>query len=377
MGKLFFIINLLMFTSLITACSDEVDFQSSLSKVSQSVEDIDPSTLPPEEPGGGGGQQPPNIEPPIVVNPRPPGEQQLLETEEVFQQKLITNAVDILIVEDTTLSMHNDRWTLHQKFDHSISNLGNLDWQMALTSTDLGKNRLDGSLIKFDNHGTTILSSISKNALDKFTNKIGFDHCNENDFVLGWGDLGCSLDGHHILGASVKAIEKNRNIFRPKANLAVVYITDEDEAAKGKDYQTTPNDVISAVRTYLGEVDFKAYGVIIQPGDSACLEQQKLPFVDPGAKYASVIEQLIQQTGGDSVSICNNDYSELFRHIQGNAAGELQTNFILMNANPLDAVVQLEPPQAIDYKIDGNILMFNSPPASGTKISIKYKHERN
>ncbi|MCB0355446.1 MAG: hypothetical protein KDD40_00475 [Bdellovibrionales bacterium] len=363
---------------LMTACGDQVKFDDIVrSSNKTNAENIDPSTLPPEEPGGVS-NPPPGNNPPSTENPAPPippspAEPKLIAITETLNQIPLQKAVDILIVEDTTLSMHTDRWSLHQKFSKSVDNLAGLDWRLAITSTDLGKNRLDGKIITLDNKGTQFITAQSSNPLKLLKDNISFDHCNSNDYILGWGDVGCTLGNEKLLGATIQAVAKNKEFFRDKTNLAVIYITDEDEEALANEHKATPQEVINAVKLNLGERDFKAYGAIIEPGDTQCLIQQKSAFEEPAAVYGETVASLIQQTGGQSVSICSHDYSDLFKSIEGNVTSALKTHFQLAHAPEIDIEVSLEPVQNIKYSLVKDQLIFASPPAEGSKITISYK----
>ncbi len=325
--------------------------------------------------------------PPVVVAPPPSEEPAGNEQQEVFYQTTVSNSVDIVIVEDTTLSMHGDRWTLHQKFSQAFENMSGLDWRLAITSTDLGSNRLDGRFIEFDYRGTSFLTPNTSNFKQKFMDKIGFLHCNDDMFSSGWGNIGCTLNSERMLEATIKTINRNSNFYRQDANLAVVYITDEDETVPVRDHLTTPSEVFEAITQRFGdEKNFTAYGAIIQPSDSDCLLKQTGPFTSPGAKYGVAINELVEMTGGSTVSICSNDYSGLFADIKGKNKGVLKKEFRLKEFYPIDIEVLFEPSQNISYKVEQRseivdnkeqkykVLVFDSEPLSGTKITINYKY---
>lgn len=402
MGFIRLIIILFVSASFV-ACGDQVEFQKQASSSFKSS--IDPSELPPEPPGGvqPPNQQPPHLEPPsnppvtpppsdnpedpVVIIPEP----QLRDAELVFQQSplIANNKVDILVIEDTSLSMHSDRWTLHQKFDNMFTNLQGLDWRVGVTTTDLGRFRQDGSLVDFDYKGTKYLTPRTSNFKQKFLDVIGFDVCNESD-TISWTGKPCTLNSTRVLEATVVAASKNNNFFRKDASLAVVYITDEDEEVPNRDHLTTPSEVKSAIEIHLGaDKSYSFHGAYIQPGDSSCLDKQKGHFTEPNSAYAHSIDSLVAETQGNSTSICGSDFSSLFSNLSGKVGveGELDLEFDLPHNDPLGIEVTIVPAQDIEYslikksktvngvEIPFKAIRFTTAPSAGSQITVKYKYE--
>ena len=223
--------------------------------------------------------------------------------------------VDILFVEDTSISMREDRFTLYRKFKNLFQNISHLDWQIAITATEQSRYGLNGDFIKLNYSGQTILKKSSSNYAKKFQDGISFDQCNDVD-TDGWLDSPCTLGNEHNLEVSIQSINSSSNakFFRSDAELIIVYISDEDETVLKGEYKHTPENVINAVKSRFGDnKKFKALGIIIQPGDTNCLAKQTLPFNDPGAQFGDSISELTKLTAGNTTSICKDDYSSLFK----------------------------------------------------------------
>lgn len=341
-----------------------------------------PVVLPPFEP--------PPVQPPVVVTPPPtpppvilpPAPTTKTATDHFKQDSHRSDRLDILIVEDTSLSMRNERWTLHKRFPNLIQDLQGVDWQLGITTTNLGNPQdLNGELISLNYTGLKVLRKQNKNAQKIFEDAIGLDMCNNDDDPYAWLQKPCTLGHEEPLKASILAMNSARNdaLFRNDAQLAIILITDEDEKSTTGHGATTPQDLMDAFSNRFGpDKKLSVHSIIIEPGDSQCLDQQSGPFADPGAQYGTQANLLSQLTGGITQSICESDYSlltsELAKQAQG-GSGQLQLEFTL-SQTPIAETVQvtISPSQSINWQIDGDKIIFDQAPRENSNIKIDYEY---
>lgn len=319
---------------------------------------------------------PPDITPPPCVgadcDDPPPG---LNSNSELFYQTPRDSKVDILFVDDNSGSMEVEQSKLGAKFSSFIQGLRDLDWQIGVTTTDVssGPHGVKGSLLELDNHpGKTVLTQAFNDANSVFKHTIQRPETTGCSTPTG----NCPSGNEQPLFATILAIDKrnsdNSGFFRNGVDLAVVVISDEDEMSTGPSNATKPQDVIDKFRSVWGpEKKLSFYGIIVEPGDLTCYNEQ---IQDTGgtASYGTHVAELARLTGGVTGSICNKDYSDTAQKI-GAKVRELFDSFELEHVpEPGTVQVTLTPAQNVSWKVEGNKLIFNPPPAHGTKINVKY-----
>ncbi|MCB9025730.1 MAG: VWA domain-containing protein, partial [Bdellovibrionaceae bacterium] len=165
--------------------------------------------------------------------------------------------VDILFVIDNSNSMAEEQKNMAQRIDNFISKIADINWNIAVTSTDpdttgfdpscsIGStncNRIniehgDGGLVKFSN-GSYVLSSNTQSS--------------STQTLLG-NAIQLGIRGSHLeqgIRATYRVLEKSldkkfpyhQSFIRSQAALAVVLITDEDES--DKQYRNYPENLLS------------------------------------------------------------------------------------------------------------------------------------
>ena len=291
--------------------------------------------------------------------------------EENFEQKETNSKVDILFVVDNSPSMYEEQKMLGSRFNSFISALSRVDWQIAFTTTDVsnGTYGIKGSFLDLDGaNGNKVLRGNAGNAHQIFANTIQRKESNCS-FV-------CPSSDEQGLLASIMAMDKsltvNAGFFRDDTDLAIIYISDEDELSDGPRDATKPVEVIDTFRQHWGQTkSLSVYGIIIEPGDTNCLREKR----DEGttAYYGTHVSDLSALTGGITGSLCQRDYSQTLEEIS-NRVRELVDSFELKEAPTGDVLVELDPVQPnISWRIDGNKLIFSRPPVSGTKIRVVYQ----
>lgn len=314
----------------------------------------------------------------------PPAPQAKLS--ETFFQNSSAGKVDILFVIDNSYSMQSLQAKVASRFGSVVSSLADIDYHIGLTTTDLDSKNydVDGKLQNWTGLGSPILSPFSLNLDNIFANSM----VRSETLACTTLTFDCPSGNEQPLKATIRAIEQkdaaNAGFFRDSAPLAVIVLSNEDELSDGVTATTaqdtgavltpTPvNSVISAVTAAFGSSKkFMYNGIIVRPGDSACLAQQRQVSVDNGSYYGAHVTDLAELTGGSTYSICDADYAQSLKNIS-NRVRDLLTSFDLKKV-PANGTVEvtLTPSASIKFHVVGKRLTFDSPPAVGTKIDIRY-----
>jgi hypothetical protein len=175
---------------------------------------------------------------------------------------------DVLFVVDNSGSMAVEQEELANRFSDFITSINNLDWQVCVTTTEVGDpaRRNDGRLLPFPNNQLVITKS-TPDANAEFIGLI-------NNIPGGSGD-------ERGVYAAIRAFERNEGCFRDGAALSVVLISDEDERSAGGDpafmdsgqfrlleAYDQPATMLQKVNEIFGANKiFAFHSLIIKPGD--------------------------------------------------------------------------------------------------------------
>ena len=341
-NNMHFIFFILLAASLI-GCNTKLDFETlPVSKVEEPSVDPEPTPEP---------------EPPT---PPAPPVQKITETTNVTIQQ---RSVDVLFVTDNSSSMDEDQEKLSERFQSFIHDLSDVDWQIGITTTDVGYWGLDGELSEFDGTSQKIINKNTPNAEALFKSTIQREENGSNT--------------EEPLAALISSMNKrnneNRGFFRDHADLAVVILSDEDEHSDGDaDGTTQAQDVINKFKSIWGETkQMRVYGIIIEPGDEACLNQHGNWL----GHYGDVISSLVTATNGFTGSICDSDYSSTLRSI-GNNITEMFNDYTLSKTPKAGSLeVKMTPNHGITWTLNGKTISFHSPVPDGTAIEFVYEEQ--
>lgn len=395
---------------ILSGCSDNVKFSRSTANVLAKS----PGGVSQPTPPGPGSETPPDIEEPPVEEPpaeeppaeepppvveNPPGEEEpgdggeepipdFQRGQETFTQEASGGKVDILVVVDNSDSMVIDHMEkkFAKKFHNFISDLQGVDYQIGVTTTDIdsGSDR-EGWNGKLDFLGATnqkILTPSTADGATLFRDTVGRDEtmdCRLSQLK----DKPCGSNNEQALGALVQAVSRrdsdNHSFFRPDADLAVILATDEDEMSKGEAGATTAADVMAAVKGAWPHKNFWAYGIIIEPGDDACLKKQrKEEFFGQAGEFGTKIAELVTLTQGKTVSICSGDYAHGLKDLRNRVSTGLLLHEVTLAHEPVPGSVKvvLTPMVSIGHKVEGKKVIFDQAPPKGTKIDIEYLYRK-
>jgi hypothetical protein len=171
-----------------------------------------------------------------------------------------------------------------------------------------------------------------------------------------------------------KSSNENRDFFRDGADLAIVYISDEDEMSTGPSQATKAEDVTRSFQTLWQQTKtLQTYGLIIEPNDVPCLKTKR----DEGstAYYGRAVKSLTNATAGLTGSLCQSDYSKTLEQISKHVQ-QMANTFELRYVPDGPLKIKMIPTQDIPYKVEGKKIVFTKAPTAGTVISVQYKRKR-
>ena len=250
------------------------------------------------------------------------------------KELFIPRLLDILFVVDTSESMHKHLVSFKEKFMKFLRYFFNFNWKLAITNADHGehgfflfnistlKGRVmplerDGSVMDLyyldrtvEHYSQVFLDSISRHKLHEYQ-KPGRDGLEE----VGYCELPpyCQGGNEQPLKSLKAALVKNPDFFRKNADLVVILISNSKERADDYIFGTQPEEVVEEFKNLYGEEKrFEVYGIIIPEDDKDCLEQNNTgQFWAPEGDFSEKIAHLSAITGGETFSICSDNYDRL------------------------------------------------------------------
>lgn len=279
-----------------------------------------------------------------------------------------SNKVDILVVVDDSSSMTPDNQKLAERLNGFVSDLqtNNMDWQMCITTTDVGY--YEGRPIVWSGTSARVINKSTPNLSSVFQQTI---------YDIG---SGYSNDEQGIK-ASILSILNNPvyPCYRTNAALATIIISDEDERSVGgneslssQQYhplgaQNYPATFVNTANAVFGAGKRMAVNSIVVR-DNLCKQVQD-PQGSPsflGVKYM----ELSNLTSGTIGNICDNDYSTNLKYFK---------DAILNTVSGVDLacvpvgtpVVTL--PAVYTWSISGNRITFTPALSVGTPLTVNYK----
>lgn len=297
---------------------------------------------------------------------------------ETFTSRGPGGKVDILFVDDNSASMDPEQAALGNRFASFANAMTNVDWQAGIITTDCTTGspfNFCGQLLDMTGRpaGEYVLRPTTPNYLDVFRNTI--QRPETRDCLL---NNNCPSGREEGLRSSIQAMNlrdtDNSGFFRNDADLAIVMLTDEDEMSSAPATATRPQQVVDAFRGIWGTTKkLSSYGIIIRPGDTACLSTQRNQLGN-NAFYGSFPDQLATLTGGISVSICEPDYSITLTEIGENVT-RLANSYDLLRT-PIAGSVRITytPAHTSTFSVSGNRVTIDTPAPLGTRVDISYQY---
>ncbi|MCB9026289.1 MAG: hypothetical protein H6625_08235 [Bdellovibrionaceae bacterium] len=318
----------------------------------------------------------------------------LLSDNDVFLQNSneINTKIDILWVIDNSGSMETSQDALVANFEEFIDGFRDrgFDFQMAVTTTDAYRDLyLNGELSRFKD-GTNLTSHTGEYIVTPQTPNF------ESTFLI---NVLQGIAGHgdeRAFSSFTTALDNplNQGFVRPDSFLAVIIVSDEDDLSHDNiNYVGDINDPsITPIQNYVDYLDnltnsteaFKRYSVsALAILDEDCRQQLTTDW--PGRRIGERYLQLVEATGGEKGSLCEN-FAVILDFISEGII-QLATQFYL-NRIPKPETIQViinnqavapvaDPANPKDgwlYNADNNSVMFygSAIPAQGANINIVY-----
>ncbi|MBC6414814.1 MAG: hypothetical protein GDA46_00240 [Bdellovibrionales bacterium] len=315
-----------------------------------------------------------------------------LETFELSNNKAI---VDFLILPDASESMFHRL----KNFGNSLSDLlyviSDYDWQIGFTSTDHGDydykgyqedgrthtaqgQGLFGTLMNLEDESHFLKTQILtpqifnyKNVFLHTLSHIPDINCNRPPF--------CSNPMEQPLRSLKSAIRRsfleNRSLFRKSSVFFIsLLITNEEERKEDFSRATRPEEVISEFETYFQDTGkrFIHYSIVIK--DQECLNLEKKH--DPSATISSLSIKLSELTGGESFSLCNENYGSKLRVLSKHIKNKVENSILLKKEPALGSVsIEFLTGPNLEWKIDGRQITFENKNFEKSTVSVSY-HEK-
>jgi len=279
------------------------------------------------------------------------------------------NAVDILFVIDNSGSMRIEQQSISTKLSSFISKVTNLDWRIAITSTDMTSSTAPAN-------GLLVNMVSNQKYLD--VNVLDYAAIFEQKVQLGSSGSGTE-EG---VRASLTALMRNEaNWMRPDAQLAVILLSDEDEcsnqSASCMGTENDPDNLLQQIRTTYGDrKNFTFNSIVIQ--DEACRQVQGsqldrngnpiLAYIGYVYKYATDI------TSGINGSICSSDYGQELGAIGDRV--QLYSGSFMLQCKPVNGEVTVKRDSdgsVVATHTDNNRVIFDELLVPNTNLTISYK----
>ncbi|OFZ17875.1 MAG: hypothetical protein A2Z20_05865 [Bdellovibrionales bacterium RBG_16_40_8] len=290
-----------------------------------------------------------------------------LSKSELFTQGTVSKKLDVLFVVDNSVSMAEEQQKMGQKIDSFLSTLYDIDWQLGVTTTDVsnGKYGIKGDLITFSGTNSYILTKKTPNFSQAFLNTV----VRAESYNCG---SDCASGDEQPLRAAIEAINKrntnNHGFFRNDADFGLLILSDENEMSTGPANATPPSEVINTVKSIWGDSKkLLSYGMIIIPGDIACLNQQS-----GGGYYGTFVAELALLTGGLVGSICAENYAPTLGLLADHARKLLEYVQLKYYPAPESIVIKFTPYHISSWHVDGRRIYFDNPPPKDTVINVDY-----
>ncbi len=281
------------------------------------------------------------------------GWQQANETTEVQD----AGALDIAIVVDNSPSMEEEQEKLAEKLSALLSEIQNVDWRMAIITTDYREKPGDSSNPRPKTKWCEYLTPESPNLAKRFESAVRAG-------TGGWIVEPGFLRMEHLFKYQCDGAPKNWH--RPNASLAVLFVSDEDNCSDGNECGGTdtqipyrsPEQFLKLLRAQ-GKSPGKTarvYGLIADPNDPASNCGDAIGA--PAHEYSKVIVE----TGGISGPICAPNYETVLQRMSRDFR-ELAHQQIQLDHAPIAG-------EPISIKINGLDILSNAFLVTGKFVNI-------
>lgn len=292
-----------------------------------------------------------------------------------FSDEKPLTEVDVLFVVDNSGSMAEEAAKLSRALSSFVDGLNGVDWQIAITSSDVGTGSFNtrGRLVNMVGTNSNILTRNTPNYEQVFLNTVVATGPNA---ACAGGDLyQCGSGDEQPLEATriiiAEQAPENAAFFRPGADLVSIILTDEDEMSDGPAGATSGETLVSTnASVFGGTKDLTGFGIIVQPTNQACIDIQAANAGQAG----DYVQHFAEITNGETGSICDDDYGPALVSI-GQRIKKYATT-IALTGTPVDGsvTVVLKPADpGITWTVVGNTIRLSDIPKKGSRMIVTYE----
>lgn len=294
---------------------------------------------------------------------------------------------DVLFVLDSTPPMQSTLSDMHNRMGDLLSQW-QIDWQVGFTNASLNPadNFTAGELTQIspNNSGDsnfTTMTADTGSYWELFTANMNFQYT-----LPGMGNY-CGKPPYCSRGPveplrGIKTLIENRSraanakFFREGAVFVPVIISSSDENAGSG--TTSVNDVVDAYEQHLGSkmAGMHAISIIVKPNDAACLAKYTSfmtgTVLGGYSTYGHRLNQLAQETGGKTISLCEQDLGKALKDLSGVLGPSVGK--VTLAQTPVEGSVKVVSVPAFDigFTVSGKEVKFDRPVPAKSVISVSY-----
>ena len=311
----------------------------------------------------------PAQQPQVPLQPQQPQPVSLQPSVSLGMESFVLSAekrkLDILFVVDNSFSMADMQKELSKRLSNFLSHLKSVDWRIGVLTTDMG----------------TRGRAYQAGRLLEFSSGRKFIDASDSSYNLMFSQTICRPEtgssSEYPIGALLKAMEKkdgeNQGFFRAGSFVVAILLTNEDEHNSRRLAGTEPSALVNFFNTNMSShQSLRVYGISILPNDRDCLNLQN------HGSYAHKVNELVQATGGENISICSQDYEVGLKNIGADAYRFMSPVLTLKEKPSTESQVQvlLMPAETpLLFSLDNkDITILSQLPSSQSQVQVKVKY---
>ncbi|MGZ3723100.1 MAG: hypothetical protein ACXVA9_09230, partial [Bdellovibrionales bacterium] len=312
---------------------------------------------------------------------------------ETYKVPTASPKADVVFVVDTSPTMYLTLVNLAKRFKSLISAWKGIDYQIGITNSAAYKQTFDiqpseGRLMTLNPYPVEVTGPLRilkpgqyggswifrRNMSFNGLQWPGEDFCDEQPYCQ---DSAPEPMREIIRMISRQADPANKGFFRKGSTFVPIIVSAHDEryVGDGDSKSAKPADVVSAFNRSLATMHgMQAYAITIKPDDKQCLDQYRSIFkMGDGGVYGKTFDQLAKQTGGKTISICQQDYAKALSDLSSSVRQEVSSIDLkhVPYGNSLRMTFSPSIPN-LSWVVQGTKVLFNQPLPPGTALSITY-----
>ena len=349
---------------------------SSIKSVSDAVQVVSSSRSQPATPAPSPSSSPtPTATPGPVASPTPTPTPVLTKSMEKTFEFATKNKVDILFVVDNSGSMAAEQSQMANHVKDMVSIIHNLDWQVAITTTDPSPDKYygDGQLVPFKGMASTQVLKKGDLLNEQEASAVIANTLQRSESGSG-AEQGIKATYRAIQRAIQDRKSANASLFRSDADIAVVLISDENESLS--EATNKPQTLVDLVKLEWPSKKMNFHSIIVRPNDTVCFGKQSPTGGVYGTAYDALSKLLrAGQPGGSIIGdICADDYTAQLQNIGYNqdvTSRSLQLDCSPLSMSPI-SIMKDGVPYTEAYSLTNDTLTFQNYLPSGIyKVSYQ------